>query len=196
MYHARRRELPRETWHVAGVVEGGFAEAKWAVEQLYAALKVEPAYERSDEMLLHPGKAARTNEGWVGELHPALIEGMWGAFELDLDALVAAAPESVEYRAISPFPEVHQDLAFIVDEETPAATLVDAMREAGGPELREVTVFDEYRGEQVGAGKRSLAFRLAFGSAERTLTDEDVSPARQRIIDALAQKFEAAIRSG
>ncbi|HSX22484.1 MAG TPA: phenylalanine--tRNA ligase subunit beta, partial [Gaiellaceae bacterium] len=196
VYHARRRELPRETWHVAGVVEGGFAEAKWAVEQLYAALKVEPAYERSDEMLLHPGKAARTNEGWVGELHPALIEGMWGAFELDLDALVAAAPESVEYRAISPFPEVHQDLAFIVDEETPAATLVDAMREAGGPELREVTVFDEYRGEQVGAGKRSLAFRLAFGSAERTLTDEDVSPARQRIIDALAQKFEAAIRSG
>ncbi|HET8895003.1 MAG TPA: phenylalanine--tRNA ligase subunit beta [Gaiellaceae bacterium] len=196
VYHARRRELPRETWHVAGVVEGGVAEAKWAVDQLYAALKIEPAYERADEKLLHPGKAARTTEGWVGELHPGVIDGVWGAFELDLDALVAAAPASVEYREISPFPEVHQDLAFSVDEETPAAALVAAIREAGGPELREVAVFDEYRGAQVGEGKRSLAFRVSFGSVERTLTDEDVAPLRQKIVDVLSQQFGAAIRSG
>ena len=195
VYFARRRELPRERWHVAGVVEGGFADAKWAVEQLYAALKVEPAFERSDEPFLHPGKAARTAEGWVGELHPALLEGVWGAFELDLDSLVAAAPEAVAYREVSPFPEVRQDLAFVVDEETPAAALAAAMREAGGPELREVAVFDEYRGEQVGAGKRSLAFRVAFGSPERTLTDEDVAPVRARIVEALADGFGAVLRA-
>jgi phenylalanyl-tRNA synthetase beta chain len=195
VYFARRRELPRERWHVAGVVEGGFADAKWAVEQLYGALKVEPAYERADEPFLHPGKAARTAEGWVGELHPALLEGTWGAFELDLDSLVAAAPEAVAYREVSPFPEVRQDLAFVVDEETPAAALTAAMRDAAGPELRAVEVFDEYRGEQVGAGKRSLAFRVAFGSPERTLTDEDVAPVRARIVDALADRFGAILRA-
>src|SRR5205814_721903 len=82
--------------HVTGVVEGGLLDAKWAVEQLYAALKVEPSYGRPGEPFLQPGKAARTAEGWLGELHPAVIEGVWGAFELDLDPLVAAAPEAVE----------------------------------------------------------------------------------------------------
>src|SRR2546423_3900353 len=70
-------ELPDERWHVAGIVDGGFADAKWAVEQLYEALKVEPEYERADELRLHPGKSARTKEGWVGELHPSLLEGTW-----------------------------------------------------------------------------------------------------------------------
>jgi phenylalanyl-tRNA synthetase beta chain len=195
VYFARRRDLPRERWHVAGVVEGGFADAKWAVEQLYGALKIEPAFERADEPVLHPGKAARTAEGWVGELHPGLLEGVWGAFELDLDSLVEAAPERVEYREVRPFPEVRQDLAFVVDEETPAAALAAAMREAAGPDLREVEVFDEYRGEQVGAGKRSLAFRVAFGSSERTLTDEDVAPVRVRIVEALADQFGAVLRA-
>jgi phenylalanyl-tRNA synthetase beta chain len=195
VYFARRRELPRERWHVAGVVEGGFADGKWAVEQLYAALKIEPSFERAGEPFLHPGKGARTAEGWVGELHPALLEGAWGAFELDLDALVDAAPEVVAYEEISPFPEIRQDLAFIVDEETPAAALAAAIREVGGPELREVAVFDEYRGEQIGAGKRSLAFRVAFGSSERTLTDEDAAPIRARIVDALADRFGAVLRA-
>src|SRR2546430_7177273 len=66
-------ELPDEHWHVAGVVDGGFADAKWAVEQLYGALKFVPGYERADESFLHPGRSARTTEGWVGELHPSLL---------------------------------------------------------------------------------------------------------------------------
>ena len=187
--------LPDETWHVAGIVEGGFADAKWAVEQLYGALKLEPPFERAAEPFLHPGKSARTNGGWVGELHPSLLEGVWGAFELDLDALVAAAPEVVEFEEVSPFPEVRQDLAFVVDEDVPAAALAAALREAAGPELRSVAVFDEYRGEQVGPGKRSLAFRVAFGSPERTLTDEEAAVLRGRIVDALAERFGAVLRA-
>ncbi|HXY80340.1 MAG TPA: phenylalanine--tRNA ligase subunit beta [Gaiellaceae bacterium] len=195
VYRSRENDLPEERWHVAGIVEGGLADAKWAVEQLYGALKIEPAYERAAEPPLHPGKSARTAEGWVGELHPSLLDGAWGGFELDLDALVAAAPEAVEFEEVSPFPEVRQDLAFVVDEDVPAAALASLMRKAAGSELRSLSVFDEYRGEQIGAGKRSLAFRVAFGSPERTLTDEEAAVLRGRIVDALAQQFGAVLRA-
>jgi phenylalanyl-tRNA synthetase beta chain len=193
--YLRGRELPDEHWHVAGIVDGGLADAKWAVEQLYDALKVEPSYERGAEPVLHPGKSAQTREGWVGELHPSLLEGKWGAFELDLDALAAASPDAVEFREVSPYPEVRQDLAFVVDDEVPAAALVAAIREAAGDELlRSVAPFDEYRGEQVGEGKRSLAFRVAFGSTDRTLTDEEAAELRGRIVAALEQRFGASLR--
>ena len=95
---------------------------------------------------------------------------------------------------MSAFPELRQDLAFAVGEDVPAAALAEAIRDAAGPMLRDVAVFDEYRGEQVGPGRRSLAFRLAFGSDERTLTDEDVAPLRARIVDALRERFGAVLR--
>jgi phenylalanyl-tRNA synthetase beta chain len=188
-------ELPEEHWHVAGVADGGFAEAKWAVEQVYAALGIEPGYERATEPFLHPGKAARTAEGWLGELHPAVLDGTWSAFELDLDALAEGAPQVVAFAEVSPYPELRQDLAFVVDEEVPAAEILAAIREAAGGLLRELEVFDEYRGEQIGEGKRSLAFRAAFGSLEGTLTDEDVAPVRASIVDVLATRFDAVLRA-
>jgi len=187
--------LPLERWHVAGIADGGFAEAKWAVEQVYSAFGHEPTYERTSEPFLHPGKAARTAEGWLGELHPALLDGAWGAFELDLDTLADSTPEVVPFDPVSPYPDVRQDLAFVVDEEVSAAELLAAIREAAGELLRELEVFDEYRGEQTGEGKRSLAFRLSFGSPERTLTDEDVAPLRASIVDALATRFGAILRA-
>jgi phenylalanyl-tRNA synthetase beta chain len=195
VYRDTGGELPEEHWHVAGIADGGFAEAKWAVEQIYSALGLHPSYERTSEPYLHPGKAAKTAEGWLGELHPALVEGAWGAFELDLDLLAESAPEVVGFDPVSPYPELRQDLAFVVDENVPAAELLDAIREAAGDLLREVEVFDEYRGEQIGEGKRSLAFRLAFGSPEGTLTDEDVAPVRASIVDALATRFDAVLRA-
>jgi phenylalanyl-tRNA synthetase beta chain len=188
-------EAGREPWHVAGIADGGFAEAKWAVEQVYSALGIEAVYERTSEPFLHPGKTARTEEGWLGELHPAVLDGVWGAFELDLDALAAAAPKGIAYEEVSPYPEVRQDLAFVVAEDVPASDLVAAIREAAGELLRELEVFDEYRGEQIGEGKRSLAFRLAFGSPERTLKDEDAAPVRASIVDALATRFGAVLRA-
>jgi len=145
--------------------------------------------------MLHPGRSARTREGYLGELHPTVLEGSWGAFELDLDALVERAPEAVAYEEVSPYPEVRQDLAFVVDEAVPAAELLAALREAAAPELRSASVFDEYRGAQIGAGKRSLAFRVAFGSNERTLTDEEATRLRMRIVDALAARFGAVLRA-
>jgi phenylalanyl-tRNA synthetase beta chain len=196
VYRDAGGELPEERWHVAGIADGGFAEAKWAVEQIYSALGSEPTYERTGEPFLHPGKAARTAEGWLGELHPGLLDGAWGAFELNLDALAEAAPQVASYEEVSPYPEVRQDLAFVVDEEVSAAELLAAIREAAGELLRELDVFDEYRDEEkLGEGKRSLAFRLAFGSPERTLTDGDVAPVRASIVDALATRFGGVLRA-
>jgi phenylalanyl-tRNA synthetase beta chain len=196
VYRDVGEQLPQERWHVAGIADGGFAEAKWAVEQIYAALGLDPAYERTSEPYLHPGKAARTAEGWLGELHPELIEGAWGTFELDLDALVDAAPQVVGFDAVSPYPDLRQDLAFVVDEDVTAAELLAAIREAAGELLRELEVFDEYRNpETIGEGKRSLAFRVAFGSPDGTLTDEDVAPVRASIVDALSSRFGAVLRA-
>lgn len=189
-------EEGREPWHLAGIVNGGFAEAKWAVEQVYAALGIEPRFERARAPFLHPGKAAHTAAGLLGELHPVELEGAWGVFELDFDALAAAAPERVRVAEVSEYPELRQDLAFAVGEDVPAAELLAAIREAGGDVLVNVEAFDEYRGPQVGEGRRSVAFRLAFGSLERTLTDGDVAPLRAAIVEALAARFDATLRSG
>jgi phenylalanyl-tRNA synthetase beta chain len=187
--------LPDERQRVAGIVEGGFARAKGVVDGLYAALAVEPRFERAREDFLHPGKAAHTEAGWVGELHPALLEGSWGAFELDLETLFAAAPEAVQYEDVISFPAVKQDLAFVVDEHVPAGDLIDAARTAAGDDLREIRVFDVYRGPQAGPGKKSIAFRVAFQSPERTLADEDAAALRERIVSALAERFGAVLRA-
>ena len=188
-------ELPDEETHVAAIVDGGWSRAKGIVDTLYAALKAEPSFERVADDLLHPGKAAATAAGVVGELHPAVLDGVWGVFELDLARLLAEAPDEVRYADVVSFPAVRQDLAFAVPEEVTAAELVDAAREAAGPELAEIRPFDLYRGEQVGEGRKSIAFAVSFQSPERTLTDEDAAALRERIVSALAKRFGAELRS-
>ena len=188
-------ELPDEETHVAGIVDGGWSRAKGIVDALYAALKTEPAFERAEHDLLHPGKSAATAAGMVGELHPGVLEGAWGVFELDLAGLLEVAREEVRYTDVITFPAVRQDLAFSVPEEVSAAELVAAAREAAGGELREMRPFDVYRGEQVGEGRKSVAFAVSFQSAERTLTDEDAAELRERIVAALAERFGAELRA-
>ena len=144
---------------------------------------------------LHPGKSARTAAGVVGELHPAVLDGVWGAFELDLAKLLEASREEVRYQDVVSFPVVRQDLAFTVPEAVAAADLVAAAREAAGEELREMRPFDVYRGEQVGEGRKSVAFAVSFQSTERTLTDEDAAALRQRIVDRLRDRFGAELRA-
>jgi phenylalanyl-tRNA synthetase beta chain len=90
---------------------------------------------------------------------------------------------------------VRQDLAFVVDEAVPAAALVDAARAAAGAELREMRFLSEYRGEQIPPGRKSLAFRVAFQSPERTLTDADAAGLRERIVAALGDRFGAELRA-
>ena len=187
--------LPDEETHVAAIVDGGWSRAKGIVDTLYAALKAEPSFERAEHELLHPASRRRPLPGVVGELHPGVLEGVWGAFELDLAKLLEVAREEVRYTDVVSFPPVHQDLAFVVPEEVSAAELVAAAREAAGEELRELRPFDVYRGEQVGEGRKSIAFAATFQSAERTLTDEDAAKLRERIVSALRDRFGAELRA-
>jgi phenylalanyl-tRNA synthetase beta chain len=189
-------QLPEERWRLGGICEGGYFRAKGAVEQLHAALKVEPLFERTKEPFLHPGKASRTDAGWVGELHPQLLEGSWGIFELDLPTLFAGVPERILYEDVITYPAVFQDLAFVVAEEVLAGDLIEAAKDVAGVELREARVFDVYRGEQIPAGKKSIAIRVAFQSPERTLTDEEAADLRGRIVAGLAKRFGAELRAG
>ncbi|HZQ64386.1 MAG TPA: phenylalanine--tRNA ligase subunit beta [Gaiellaceae bacterium] len=187
---------PTERWRVAGIVEGGFPVAKGVLETLYGALRVELRVERTQDPLLHPGAAARTDAGRLGELHPTLLAGSWGAFELDLATLFAAAKAVAVYEDVITYPPVRQDVAVAVDEDVPAGEIVAAAHAAAGPELREARIFDVYRGEQVGAGRKSVALALVFQSAERTLSDEDAARLRGRIVDALTERLGAELRGG
>jgi len=186
-------QLPEERWHVGGIASGGFFSAKGAVEALYDALKLEPRFERAEEPFLHPGKAAGVDSGWIGELHPALGSEGFGAFELDLERLIADVPERIEYEDVITYPALRQDLAVVVDEDVPAGELVDAAR-AAVPELREAHVFDVYRGDPVPEGRKSVALALSFQASDRTLSDEEAAGMRERIVAALSERFGAEPR--
>jgi phenylalanyl-tRNA synthetase beta chain len=187
--------LPEERWRLGGIVEGGFFAAKGAVETVYEALHLPLDPARTVLPFLHPGKAAALGAGWVGELHPELLEGSWGAFELDLATLFEPVPERLVFEDVITYPALRQDIAVAVAEDVEAGALVAAAREAAGPELRDVRVFDVYRGAQVGEGRKSVALHLSFQSPERTLSDEDAAALRARITDALAERFGAELRA-
>ena len=114
---------------------------------------------------------------------------------LDLDELFRASREPVIYEDVITYPAVKQDLAFAVAEDVSAGELVSAAREAAGAELREIVPFDVYRGEQVGPGRKSIAFRVEFRSPDRTLTDEEAAGLREKIVAALREKFGAELRA-
>ena len=194
VYVPTGEQLPHEPWHVGGIVQGGFSLAKGAVEGLYAALGIAPTFEPASA-LRGPGRGARTEAGWVLALRDPELPGDWGAFELDVDALLGRVPDLTVYEDVITYPPVRQDLAFSVPEEVSAGELVDAARQAAGEELREMRAFDVYRGEQVGAGRKSIAFSVAFQSPTRTLTDEDAAELRTRIVNALEQRFNAQLRA-
>ncbi|HEY2181543.1 MAG TPA: phenylalanine--tRNA ligase subunit beta [Solirubrobacteraceae bacterium] len=150
---------------------------------------------------LHPGRSAAVlaqangsepvRLGFVGEVHPTVAQG-WdlertAAFAVDLGKLAEVAPELVSFRAFGAFPTLRQDIAVTVPDEVPARRVLDALREAAGETLDAAEIFDVYTGAQVGAGRRSLGVALSFRAGDRTLTDEDVAPVRERIVAALTQ---------
>ncbi|HEX6744448.1 MAG TPA: phenylalanine--tRNA ligase subunit beta, partial [Solirubrobacteraceae bacterium] len=203
-------ELPHEHRSLAGVLVGrlhpqtwgtpeppraSFFAAKGLLGAALDAVRVHWDVEPATEPFLHPGRSARVlaggeDVGWIGELHP-LVARAWdldhGAalFEVDLDRVLGHADAVPRYVDLTSFPELRMDLSVALDDDVPAATVLATVREAGGDLLAGVRVFDLYRGEQVGEGRKSLALALSFRAADRTLTDEDVAPLRDRIVAAL-----------
>ena len=178
-----------------GVIEG-------LAEGLHVpAIRVEPATDGS----LIPGRSAAlligdTEAGHFGELHPAVADrfGMKGVrvlvAELDLAALTGQVSDRHTARPVPTFPPVREDIAVVVNEDVPSAKVTEIVRTAGEPMLAGVALFDVYRGEQIGAGKKSLALSLTYQALDRTLTDADAIKMRDRIVGALQKDLGATLR--
>jgi phenylalanyl-tRNA synthetase beta chain len=181
-----------------------FYAAKALVEALAQAFGVALQFAPAEEPHAHPGRSAAVlcgldpsggvaeMLGWVGELHPLVIRewdlpGPVAAFELDLDAICEAAPTPAPFATISEFPPVLQDIAVVVPEDAHAARVTAVVRGAAGPLLREARIFDVYSGEQLEAGRKSLALRLEFRADDRTLDEAEVAARRAAIEAALAE---------
>ncbi|NHN57394.1 phenylalanine--tRNA ligase subunit beta [Calidifontibacter sp. DB0510] len=188
---------------------GGGRAADWsdaiAVARAAAeALAVELVVTAGDRAPFHPGRCAQlalpdgTVIGHAGELHPKVI-GRLGlpartvAGELDLDALIAAAG-SPQARILSNFPVVQSDIALIVPSQTPSADVERVLRSAAGDNLEAIQLFDVYDGDQVGEGRKSLAYRMTF-RADRTLKTEEVNGFRDAAVAAAEQEFGATLRA-
>ncbi len=156
---------------------------------------------------LHPGKSARLYlgeqaVGWMGVMHPALaesfdLEAEVMLFEVALDAL--AETDHVRYQTISKYPQVRRDLSLLVDEAVTAAqieAIVQATLSKASKALKAFYLFDQYMGEQVPEGKKSLAIALTFQDAARTLTEQDITPLIQAVIEALEQQLSIQVRDG
>jgi phenylalanyl-tRNA synthetase beta chain len=195
-------ELPRQPVRVSGLIAGndaGFFDMKGVVEVLERSLHVALEVSAAGRPYLHPGRSARLGAGgMLGEVHPLVaetfgIDARVSIFEIDL-AELDPGPSTRLYHDVITYPAVRQDIAVIVDESVPAATLLAAIREAGGELLAGAEVFDVYRGAQVGEGRQSIAVHLAFQSPDRTLTDADADAVRGRIVDALREQLGAELR--
>ncbi len=192
-------------WQGADTAPMDFFDLKGVVEALVNGLHLAGAsYEPGEHPTYMPGRTARLKigdryAGWLGELHPRVREQYdlpaqpVLAAELDLELLLANVDERYPVGAVPEFPPVKEDLAVIVNEDVPGAEVQAAIAAAGGALLASVTLFDVYRGPQIGAGKKSLAYNLTYQS-DRTLTDAEVAKVRGRIVKKLQEALGAVLR--
>jgi phenylalanyl-tRNA synthetase beta chain len=196
--------LHPQTWGTPEPRQAGFFAAKGMLGAALDAVRVRWDVAPATEPFLHPGRTARVlagdeDVGVIGELHP-LVASRWdldhGAafFEVDLDRVVQHADAAPQYVDLTSFPALRQDLSVTLHDDVAAATVLATVREAGGGLLAGVRVFDRYRGEQVGEGRTSLALALTFRAPDRTLSDEDVEPLRERIVAALRDGLGGELR--
>jgi phenylalanyl-tRNA synthetase beta chain len=216
--------VPAQPRHVAGVLAGprvpdgvwgpgrpsDWADAVEAARVVAGTVGVDLTVRAGTQEPWHPGRCAELVVrgadgerlvGHAGELHPKACEALelpprTVAFELDLDAVLAASPaEPVQVAPVSTFPPAKEDVALVVDAGVPAADVLAAVREGAGELAEEVRLFDVFTGEQLGAGKKSLAFSLRLRAADRTLTAEDTAAVRNRIVKVAGKRVGAVLRS-
>ncbi|HZV04034.1 MAG TPA: phenylalanine--tRNA ligase subunit beta [Gemmataceae bacterium] len=181
-------------------------DGKGILEALLADLHVaNVAYRPMKTSALHPGRAAELVVGermigCFGELHPKVAEAfnLGGRAvlvgEIDLEALRGVLPARHLYQPVPRFPAALRDLAVIVEESMPAERVAGEIRAAGGALLLEVRLFDLYRGESIPAGHKSLAYALTYQADDRTLTDNEVKKAHEKIMGRLKHVLKAQIR--
>jgi phenylalanyl-tRNA synthetase beta chain len=208
--------LPRQPQHVAAVLTGlreprgpwgegrraEAADAFEAVRTVAAASGIEVVLRAAQYLPWHPGRCAEVligdvSVGHAGQLHPAVIERSGlpkgtCAVELNLDAMPIV--EALPAPRVSPFPAVFQDVSLVVDADVAAQTVENAIRDGAGELLEEVRLFDVYAGPQVGESRKSLTFALRFRAADRTLTEDEASAARDAAVRSAAERVGAVLR--
>ncbi|MCX4583349.1 phenylalanine--tRNA ligase subunit beta [Streptomyces sp. NBC_01481] len=214
--------LPVQPRHVAVVLAGAREQAGWwgkgrpadwadAVESARAV-----AREAGAELIVrqgqygpwHPGRCAELavvidgveqTVGYAGELHPRVVKALHlparsCAMELNLDLLERSSQGALQAPRISTFPVATQDVALVVDHKVPAAEVERVLREGAGELLESIRLFDVFTGEQIGEGRKSLAYALRFRAGDRTLTVEEASAARDAAVALAAERTGAVLR--
>jgi phenylalanyl-tRNA synthetase beta chain len=193
------RDCPLSWFEAKGLLESSF-------EQLGLSVEYQP--DRRDPRL-HPGRTASLwvggdRLGSLGQLHPQVLQerGLPDevyAFDLDLDVLLKhlATEDALvpQFRPYSSYPAADRDIAFYINTKVSVAELERVITQAGGRLLETVELFDQYVGERVPAGQRSLAFRLIYRAGDRTLSDTEIDPVHQKVRDTLVEKFQVELRS-
>lgn len=185
-------------------------EAKGMLESVFTQLGLEIEYQPDcRDPLLHPGRTASLwingdRLGTFGQLHPQVrqergLPDEVYAFELSLDVMLDHMLQEDKlipvFQPYSAYPASDRDIAFFAPIKFGVADIERTIKQAGGALLDSIELFDEYRGQNVPAGQRSLAFRLIYRATDRTLTDEDIEPVHQKVREILEEKFQASLRS-
>ena len=180
-----------------------FFNFKNVIENLLGAYG-EVKLERSKEPYLHPGISADIfvagqKVGHFGKLHPSVIR----SYELPANSyygeictslLISLSEKKIELKQVSKFPNVARDLAVVVDEEVEAGAMVDAIKSACGNLYFDCSLFDVYRSDALGKGKKSLAFNIILSDLNKTLTDEEIARVMNKVLKALSYRFGAVLR--
>jgi phenylalanyl-tRNA synthetase beta chain len=188
----------------------GWFEAKGILENVFNQLQIVVEFQPENrDSRLHPGRTAslwvRGNRlGTFGQLHPQLRrekdlpEAVY-VFQLDLDTLLDALDNDEllipKFSPYSTYPASDRDLAFFAPVKVTVSEIEKVINKAGKSLLSSVELFDEYRGEHVPPGQRSLAFRLVYRSSDRTLTESEIEPVHNQVRTALVEKFGVNLRS-
>ncbi len=201
-------ELPAEKTAlcIAAYGEGvDFYTVKNIVTWLLAKFGVQASIAAGGDSYYHPGRKAimavgSTRLASLGEIHPDVaeafdIKGRVVVAEVDLDALRPLEKDFYGIKPLPKFPAVSRDIAVVVDEAVGAGTMMDAIRAAAGKLLEDAKLFDIYRGEKLGAQRKSVAFAITLRAPDRTLTDEEINAAMEKVLKALSEKFGAELRT-
>ena len=183
-----------------------FFDLKGALEGLFEGMGVSGVQFLPDAQIpfLHPGKACRVRVkgediGILGEVNPAVgelfdLKEKVFLFELDFQKVVSRMTERRTFTPLPRYPAVARDLAVVVDEPVAAGDILQTLWKAGGGWIKEIRLFDLYRGNPVPAGRKSLAFRLVYQKEDRTLTDREVNEFHQQLVELLAREYKGALR--
>ncbi|GGH88228.1 phenylalanyl-tRNA synthetase beta chain [Pullulanibacillus pueri] len=212
-------DLPEEKEHLVGALTGTREDSGWyskqqaidfftvkgIIERLFDAfdLTERVSYEAADREGMHPGRTANVLldhvvVGFLGQIHPTLQNELdlkeTYVFELDIETILNAENEALSYTLLPRYPAMTRDIALVVDEAITSGQLVQVIKSTGAPLLKEVKLFDIYRGESLGEGKKSMAYALKYLDPEKTLTDKEVEKVHQKVLEACETQLGAVLR--